>query len=206
MKERAKTGDLILFSGHSGDSAVSKAWTACHYSHVGMIVRPSESSHPGLQVEGGPDLYLWNANVNEQELCAFQGLTVKGVQLNDLEMTIHQYHGWALFQPLDQALTPGQLQRLWLMIEEHTEKPFRQSLIELFRCALPWARWPQRPVWGKDFVCSELLLETFHEMGLLNRGKNYPSNEYHPACFSNPWRLHWNEGNQVGPIPLLIDH
>lgn len=100
--QKAKTGDLILFSGNGGDSALIKGWSWNPWSHCGIVVRD-----PNINGER-PErhLYLWHANVNDTRPDAIQHkpLPEGGTQLNDLEVCLRAYNGVICWRPISKEI------------------------------------------------------------------------------------------------------
>lgn len=99
---RAKTGDLVLFSGQGGDSGLIKGWSWNPWSHCGIVVRDPNIN--GQRPDG--HLYLWHANVNDTRLDAIQhkSLPEGGTQLNDLEVCLRAYNGVICWRPISREI------------------------------------------------------------------------------------------------------
>jgi len=131
---RAKTGDLLLFSGYSGDSMIVRAWSWAPLTHVGVVVRESNESGPA---------WLWEANLDETKVDCLRGCSrgkEGGAQLTDLETSLRAYDGRVFWRPLGRALP---LERILPTIAACRDFEFNVNSVDLMRSCVrrnPFAR------------------------------------------------------------------
>lgn len=110
IRDRLKTGDILLCSGKGRFSCMVKCFTCSPWSHVGMVIRldtskkarereskDNNNAYRGpLKVESEDGLYLWHS-MNESTggmVDCITGKPKKGPQLNCLKNVISRYNGY----------------------------------------------------------------------------------------------------------------
>lgn len=121
--QECKTGDLILFSGYSADSAIVRAWGWSDITHVGIVVRVDEGT------------WLIEANLDDTKPDALNGNDTRGpqggVQLTDLEVSLKAYDGLVFWRPLKKEIDPT------LLLEHlvaHCDSTFNTNSLDLLFC------------------------------------------------------------------------
>ena len=164
------TGDLLLFSGHSGTSESIKWMTISNFSHVGVVLR--EGAH----------LHLWESTTLDDIRDRATNTFHQGVQLVPLAERVSSYEGEIAARRLQGVtLSRDYLNRFAALRDELKGRPYETSTVEALKAAHdgPFGE-NQRNV--TSLFCSELAAETYQALGVLDR--ELPSNEYIPADFS----------------------
>ncbi|HEX8691244.1 MAG TPA: hypothetical protein VF746_02290 [Longimicrobium sp.] len=194
VRERLKTGDLLLFSGTSAISTTIKFCSGGRWSHVGMVVR----------LPGRDEPFLWESTTLVDVPDAETGLARPGVQLVTVAERVATYRGEIMLRPLDRPLTPPMLARLEEVRHRFAETEFERSRLQQLRAAYdgPGGASP-----GEDLssvFCSELVAEAYQAMGLLPEWpEGPPSNEYVPLDFCAERGLRLGRGYALGPeVPI----
>lgn len=195
IRERLKTGDLLLFSGTSAMSTAIKFSTRGKWSHVGMVVRlPARGDEP----------FVWESTTLVDVADAETGLARPGVQLVPLAERVATYQGEVTLRPLNRPLTPPMLARLEEVRQRLAGAEFERSRLQQLRAVYdgPGGTSP-----GEDLssvFCSELVAEAYQAMGLLPEWpEGPPSNEYVPLDFCAERGLRLRHGYELGPeVPI----
>lgn len=190
-----QTGDLLLFSGHNGDSSYIRSWLAHHYTHVALVVVLSD---------GNP--YLFHANAIEEEIpCVFAGKPLDGVQVNQADLVAKSYFGHVYHLRMGE-FTEKQLERLPMILKRFLGRPFNHDLLELFRLAFPNVRQTRKHPEGK-LTCAEVLVHVYILLGILPLLETRAPNEIPPYDLVLPGRQKWLNPEQYSPrtsTPPLI--
>jgi len=199
LLKRARTGDLILFSGTGRDSAVVRSWSGSRWTHIGMVVRSDDSLYGTIQ-----RLFLWNADSCQSRRNLLNGKYKEGVQLNDLRLYLDTYPGYAYYCPLMGGRSVGK-DELKPLYRELSGKPFNHQCVELLRCTQgPGGGYLGRKQADPDkWFCSQLIAESLMFLGLM--GGSIPTNEYHPASFVGEMAADWKEGVRPGPLYEIVN-
>ena len=176
IRSKLQTGDIVLFSGKGGLSTGIKWFTASRWSHLGMVVRPTDFDV----------VLLWEASPITDIKDIMTGKTHKGVRLVALSERIQTYEGEVSVRLLNVEREPKMLNALNRLRKEFKRRPFETDILELLKSAWDGPFGQNEPDLSSLF-CSELVAEAYQVMGLLNKRK--PSNEYTPRDFSEEGNL-----------------
>lgn len=193
IRDELDTGDLVLFSGSGPYSRVIQTATLSPWSHVGMVYCLP------------PDcVFLWEAVVTSTWKDFFRGDGLKGgVRMQLLSDRLRDYRGCevAVRRLLKFPRTPAVYQNLSTFRRATKQAPYERHVPELLKSVYdgPWGRNHEDL---SDFFCSELVAETYQNLGLLDEAK--PSNEYVPADFSSV-RKPMIEGRALLDEEVFID-
>lgn len=190
IRDKLKTGDIVLFSGKGGLSAGIKWFTFSRWSHVGMVVR----SELGVM--------LWESTTLTNVKDAESGKERKGVQLVALSERIKKYQGEIAVRQLNKNVDDSALKELGKLREEVRGRPYEKNELELLKSAYDLVLGHNDENLSSLF-CSELVAEAYQRMGLLeNPPKGKDSNEYTPKDFSVNGNLKLLVGN-LGPEIMI---
>ncbi len=176
IRSKLQTGDIVLFSGKGGLSTGIKWFTASRWSHLGMVVRPTDFDV----------VLLWEASPITDIKDFMTGKVHKGVRLVALSERIQTYEGEICIRHLSVERKPKMLKALNRLREDLKNRPFETDVIELLKSAWEGPFGQNEPDLSSLF-CSELVAEAYQHMGLLDKHK--PSNEYTPRDFSEEGQL-----------------
>ena len=182
MRDKLKTGDLVLFSGKGGISAGIKWATLSRWSHVGMIVVLPEYDF----------VTVWESTTLSSLVDLDTKVPHKGVQLVPLSSRIDGYGGEVAVRQLEGvSFDEGDLKKLMQLRRELAGKKYEQDTIELIKAAYdgPLGRNSEDLT---SLFCSELVAEAYQRLGLISEEK--PSNDYTPSDFSEKKQLKLLEG------------
>lgn len=87
IKDKCKTGDLILFHGLDNYNPI---FIGCYYGHIGIIYRETPTSTP----------YLFEALNPTREKYNFPVEIHHGIALTDLKNRLSTYRGYVFYKPL----------------------------------------------------------------------------------------------------------
>jgi hypothetical protein len=198
LRNRGKTGDLILFSHHgSYTTYIEKVLEASEFSHVGILYFNSESRTP----------YVWESITSDpiydsEVPDSISGKVKPGPQLRNLEEVLKVYKGYIVYCPLvpsfEETLGKEETQkRFQKVIDDHKEKCFDNGYKWiLFLCfvysfrvnvseeTLNWAR-------GKlsrtdTIFCNDLAVKTYEALGMW---ENVRPKEYMTFYFPDPFTI-----------------
>jgi hypothetical protein len=178
VREELETGDIVLFSGSGPYSRIIQAATHSRWSHVGMVYCLP------------PDcIFLWESVVTSTWKDFFRGKGLKGgVRMSLLSDRLRDYRGCevAVRRLLKYPRGPATYHNLALFRRAIKDAPYERHVPELLKSVYdgPWGRNHEDL---SDFFCSELMAETYQNLGLLT--EEQPSNEYTPADFSAARKL-----------------
>ncbi len=191
-RARARTGDLLLFSGRGRDSSVVNAWSGRRWTHVGMVVRDSDTGQ----------LYIYHSDACPHRRNASDGKYKSGVQLNDLRLYLETYPGSAFHRPLyGETYTSASIVPL---IRAFHGIVFNQNWVELLRCT----QGRGGGIFGSKeervdaLFCSQFVAHLYYHMGII--GDDVPFNEYHPASFAGELDVDWSDGHGAGELSRIV--
>ena len=186
-RDSLKTGDIILFSGKGLLSTGIQIGSACHWSHVGMIIRFTQ-----------PDLVLLYQSSPLTKVHDYtQSAPQPGVQINLFSEIHEHYDGDIAVKQLKGTLTTDMLDKLSTFRQEMKGRPFETSTLEIIKAAYDGPFGKNQEDLSSIF-CSELIAEAFQRMGLLCHSSK-ASNEYTPRDFSDKGSLELCSGISFGP-------
>lgn len=186
IRNKLKTGDIILFSGKGLISAGIMAMTRSPWSHVGMVLKLPEYDF----------IVIWESTTLSKAKDLRSDSFKKGVQIVPLSERFKGYDGKAAVRRLlDADLDGSETDALMEFRKEVAGRDYEEDKLELFNSA--W----DGPFGGNEedlssLFCSELVAEAYQRMGLLPEEK--PSNEYTPADFGEKAELALLDG-RLGP-------
>lgn len=177
IRDKLKTGDIVLFSGQDPISRVIRGISQSTWSHVGMVVIWEEMKTV-LIWESTPVAKAKDIESNQHQ---------SGVNLIPLS---HRINTWLARDPenlvavrhLDQPLDDAMQSALLLVRSELKGRGYAGSLREILNAAIDRGGWSDNSEDLSTLFCSELVAEAYQRMGLLPDHK--PSNEYTPRDFS----------------------
>jgi hypothetical protein len=181
--DQVKTGDIFLARGRANISRFIEFMTGSHWSHVGIIIRPSDL---GIVIEGDPP-HLWESTTHDDVPDFYSKKGKRGAMLVDLAKRIEsnlQSGDYKVFgfRYMNIERTPELLQAYKdFIVRTHaqtTDFPeYRDMIVDLIRHRLLGAA----PV-VTTYYCSELAATTMQAVGLMPA---YPvPKSYLPRDFS----------------------
>lgn len=189
LREQLKTGDLVLFSGHSLASRIVRIFTGSHWSHIGIVVRLPEMPQTPL---------LWEATRASKVSDINHGKPFDGVQLVTLDDRVASYQGLIAIRRLQGVTTGAEArERLENLIEGWREKPYRNFVHQHVRA---WMGLSQSRTFQHGGFCSELVAEVYRQWRLLPQER--PARNYVPRDFSSEQDLALLKG-ALSPACLL---
>ena len=177
IRDRLRTGDIVLFSGKGALSQGIKWFTRSGWSHVGMVVRSQDMGA----------LFLWESTTLSNVVDLPTGSLRKGVQLVSLSQRIGAYDGRvAIRRLLGVRRKPSMLKALRHLRTQLRCRPYEDRELELLKAAWDGPGGANTEDLSSLF-CSELVAEAYQAMNLLPSRSHHPgylpSNEYTPADF-----------------------
>lgn len=165
-----KTGDIFLARGRAGISRLIEFVSESNWSHVGIIVRPSDIN---IQVEGDPP-HLWESTVHMDVPDLINKKAKRGPMLVDLAKRIEgnlKSGDYRIFgiRYLSVERTPEMLKKLeQFILAKHidpTDFPeYSDMIIDVLRHRYLAAAPPKKP---ETFYCSQLASATYQSVGLM---------------------------------------
>ncbi len=172
IRNKLKTGDLVLFSGKGAFSDIIKYGTLSKWSHVGMVLKIPEYDF----------ITVWESTTLSNVIDLDTAMPRKGVQLVPLSDRIQKYSGDISIRHLEGGDLPSNaIRRLMDLRVELKGKRYERSKVELFKAAYDGPFGHNSEDLSSIF-CSELVAEAYQCLGLVSENKS--SNEYTPADFS----------------------
>ena len=181
LAPKLQTGDVVLFRGESLISWLIELLTNSVYSHIGMVFREPGST-------GRDGLYLWQSFEPEH-----------GVVRDSLEPFLVKYISDGLkstfvIRLMTVERTPEMIAALRTFMGEVMGHPFPSYVVWIGTWILAKIGFPTN--WS-TFYCSELVAQSFMEMGLLPLKPYAPI--YTPGRFSAKSTLPLLLGASFGP-------
>ncbi len=174
---RMNTGDIILFHGDSEFDGVTDYLECNPWAHVGMIIKGKNNK-----------IYLWESTIKSNVKDIIDHETKGGPQLVLLkdrltnDVAIKDHSGWALRQlQVSDTLRDSFDEALKEIIHIEHEKDIPGAVDVFLEVAL--GRYLKIETDEKKIFCSELMVLTYMQMGLVS--KNTVSNGYEPKDFSS---------------------
>ena len=122
LRDKLKTGDLVLFSGKGGISAGIKWATLSRWSHIGMIVVFAEYDF----------VTVWESTTLSSLVDLDTKVPRKGVQLVPLSSRIEGYDGEVAVRQLEGVLfDDSDIKSLMLLRREIAGRDYETNKIEL---------------------------------------------------------------------------
>ena len=185
IRNKLKTGDVILFSGKGGISDGIKFFSRSIWSHVAIVYKIKDKSI------GEDTLFCWESTTLNNIKDAETGKLTKGVQRVELSERLEKCFatGYKIsIRQLSKPLDIDMLKALNTFREEVKGKPYEKSTIQLIKAAWDGLfSFLDNKEDLSSLFCSELLAAAYQKMGLL--GPEPPSNEYIPKDFSKASKL-----------------
>ncbi len=173
IRDKLRTGDIVLFSGKGLVSTVIKRFTRSPWSHVGMVIRSIELDM----------LLLWESTTLSKVKDVRSDTLKQGVQLVALGERISAYDGTVAVRQLEDTCVNGKrLEALKEFRAEIKDRPYEESKLELLKSAYDGPFGHNEEDLSSIF-CSEMVAEAYQRMGFLTEDTS--SNEYDPADFGN---------------------
>lgn len=174
---RLNTGDIILFHGNSAFDGVTDYLECNPWAHVGMIIRGKNNK-----------TYLWESTLKSNVKDVIDHETKGGPQLVLLkdrltnDVAIKNHSGWALRQlqvsDTKRAFFDEALKEI-IHIEHEKDIP---GAVDVF-LEVALGRYLKIKTHEKKIICSELMVLTYMQMGLVS--KHTVPNGYEPKDFSS---------------------
>jgi len=187
FKHQLKIGDIVLFSGESGEVQL---FTNSKWSHVGVVFKEATDSSDVVLLEATP---------------------AHGVHLVSLKEKVDDYDGDISFRHLNVKRTSSMKRALINLYRELRGRAYEsrdyQGARELSNAAIDTldkngGQTLNHEDLSKVF-CSELVAEAYQRMGLLSSNDPlYPSNEFTPKDFSEEKELDLLKGELL--MELII--
>ena len=188
LRDHLQTGDILLFSGRSLVSHLIRLFTRCRWSHIGIVVRDSESG----------ELFLWEATSNNTIADVEYGHIPRGVQLVRLEEKLRSYNGVAAVRLLTGVERNAKMMKRFSWLFKRLRRaPYQNYLIEYVKIGFGRSRRTARYAF-----CSQLVAEAYVRMRLLRPEK--PSAFYTPKDFAVDQSLSLCHGQLTTPIVVNI--
>lgn len=179
IRDKLKTGDILLFSGKGAISEGIKFFSLSKWSHVGMVYKLEDKYDPKGTV------FCWESTTLSDLEDADTGRLTRGVQRVELSERLERCisKGYDLcVRPLNKPLAVDMIKALNQFRHDVSGRPYEKSKIELLRAAWDGLFGENKEDLSSLF-CSELVAEAFQRMGLLPN--SIASNEYTPKDFSD---------------------
>ncbi|MDP4142871.1 MAG: hypothetical protein Q8936_00105 [Bacillota bacterium] len=190
-----RTGDIVLFKGDWFISKVIQKFEHSQWSHVAMVVRAEDlgykdKEYPTLLWESTPENDLDDFQLNKKKT---------GPQLINLHERLHidfvkKYNDAFAVRHLKVERTPEMMDKLgrFIAAAHSAEFPsYLKFIIEFFEGRLLNVK-PSLD----NFFCSELVAESYIQMGLLPAGRS--SESYDPKDFSASGKITLENGAKLG--------
>jgi len=172
IRDSLKTGDIVLYSGKGAISTGIKWSTFSRWSHVAMI----------LNLEDYDFLALWEPATLGETKSSGSNEPRKGVKLTPLSDIVSCHSGEMVVRRLRGVTLNGvDMQRLMRFRAEIKGRRYDQGQLALIGSAYV-GPFGLNDIDLTSLFCSQLLAETYQQLGLLSEGKS--ANEYMPADFS----------------------
>ena len=204
LRPLLKTGDIVLFQGKGLFSQVIRTFTRSggkrgKYTHVGMVIDPSEISSRLLTkakrdaLAGDRVLLLAESTTMSTVRDVETGKFTSGVQTALLSQRLATYKGKVWVRRLNKRLTKPKLDAMMALRRELSGRAYERSPWALFRAAIDWPFSKQRRDL-RSLFCSEYDAAMYMAAELL---KEPPSaSEITPINFGNYWEL--EDGYSLG--------
>ncbi len=188
IRSDLKTGDIVLFSGDKGIAPFIKLFTRSKWSHVGMVY-----------LRDG-DVCLWEATKIGKVVDSEKGKKINGVQLPLLSERIRRFSGEVAIRSISEGFDQDMLKKLFNFRQRVKGRKYEKRKLDLLLSVydgifIPEGFVPDASNDLSSFFCSELIAETYREVGLLLSPQ--PSSEYTPADFAENGKVNLY-GRQVG--------
>lgn len=174
---RLNTGDIILFHGDSDFDKVTDYLECSPWAHVGMIIKGKNNK-----------TYLWESTIKSNVKDAIDHETKGGPQLVLLkdrlnnDVAIKDHSGWAIRSlQVSDTLRASFDKALKEIIHIEHEKDIPGAVGVFLEVAL--GRFLKAKTDEKKIFCSELIMLTYIQMGLVS--KSAVPNGYEPKDFSS---------------------
>jgi hypothetical protein len=179
VRRKMRSGDVVLFGGHSPMSMTIKRFTYSWVSHVGMVYRPGNE---------GPVLLLESTTGEGMGEGLKPEAAMSGVRVKSLREKIKGYAGHVAIRHLEgeRSFTDGQVEDFRRVFEG---RPYEQNYGDLAFAAFDIGfRGGEEDL--SSLFCSELVAEFYQRVGLIPEA--LPSDDFVPADFA--------ENIQRGPL------
>lgn len=193
IRNELKTGDIVLFSGDKGIAPLIKLFTKSKWSHVGMVY-----------IRDG-DVCLWESTKIGKVIDTEKGKIVNGVQLPLLSERIRTFSGDVAIRKINKGFEQDMLQKLHDFRQKVKGRKYETRKLDLLLSVydgifIPEGFVPDASNDLSSFFCSELIAETYREIGLLLSPQS--SSEYTPADFAMHGKVSLHE-HELGEETLV---
>jgi len=184
------TGDIVLFAGTDMISSLIAHCTGSKWTHVGMVVRPSQTHH---------EVLLWESLYDSKLRDVQTGKIAYGVTMVPLSKRLKGIEKQVAIRLLRWKRTATHLRDLAALRKELRGRPYEQKLFQLVKAAYHDYLGANEEDLSSLF-CSELVAAAYKRMGLLDSGPDSePSNDYVPGSFAEAFNLPLRDGASLGP-------
>jgi hypothetical protein len=180
---KLKTGDLILFDGHSKVSKAVKFFTSGVFSHVGIL----------WQCQKTGIMYVWeNGDNSEKEypIIKVKGSDDNSAHLTPLYVKLKNYNGDIYVRQLQSGnLDRNELyHNLTFFIRKHIGKPYRVDLVPCWNQSVRFSVLRLKFMEDNDndpsnWLCSELVIKTFEHLGVFKLKEENRAHSTYPDEF-----------------------
>ncbi len=177
IRDKIRTGDIILFSGKSIVSHLIRMFTKSKWSHVSMALRMPEYDV----------VFIWEPTSLLSLKDAIDGKAKYGAKLELLSERLRMYDGEVAIRHLigiDLDIDPETRKKLMELRKEIRSRPYKEDLIKFMKLAYngPWGNNVEDL---PSLFCGELVAEAYQRVGLLPEPpEGMSANEYTPKDFS----------------------
>jgi len=177
IRDKIRTGDIILFSGKSIVSHLIRMFTKSKWSHVSMSLRMPEYDV----------VFIWEPTLLLSLKDAIDGKAKYGAKLELLSERLRMYDGEVAIRHLigiDLDIDPEARKKLMELRKEIRSRPYKEDLIKFMKLAYdgPWGNNVEDL---PSLFCGELVAEAYQRVGLLPEPpEGMSANEYTPKDFS----------------------
>ena len=175
IRDKLKTGDIVLFSGDGPISMLIRLITRSRWSHVGMVVKV-----PDFDM-----VLLWESTMLNRFMDVkdvYAGTIVKGVQTTVLSDKISRFNGDVAIRQLNNELDDDKIKTLSELRNEWKNVPYEKDYLELLNSAIDIKIIPENEEDLSSIFCSELLAEALQRLNIID--DSVPSNEFVPSDFA----------------------
>ena len=171
IRDKLKTGDLVLFSGKSPIGQFIKLFSNSKWSHIGMV----------LKVDEVDMLLLWESTTINNTPDAFTRKITSGVQTTVLSERLDNFDGEVAVRFLQGDLSPESKLALKKLRDHLRGRPYEQSKVELVNSLMDMIGIEENKEDFSSVFCSELIAEGLQVMGVMST--DAPANEFTPRDF-----------------------
>jgi len=198
IRDKIRTGDIVLFSGKGKISHGIKMFTKSKWSHVGMALRMPEYDA----------IFIWESTPLSSLKDAIDERAKHGAQLVLLSERLRMYDGEVAIRHLigiDLDEDPEARKKLMELRKEVRNRSYEEDLIEFMKAAYD-GPWGDNVEDLSSLFCSELVAEAYQRIGLLPKPpEGIPANEYTPKDFSEQKTLNLLRNASLSiELPIIL--